>query len=120
MSAASRTGADLRGLYESLGLTQSDVCRLLGIRNVESLRRQCRGVSHIQPSTWATLDDLARRRDRMVDDILRRTEGMRTVTLPIYAGIHWETHFRNRVSTLAAWVLEGDGVAVRYELKDGD
>ncbi|NEG55441.1 hypothetical protein [Bifidobacterium platyrrhinorum] len=111
-----RTGADLKGLYESLGFSQADVCHLLGIRNAESLRRQCLGKSPIHPNTWKALDTLARKRDDQVDAILDKFKGCDEVTLPIYAGRKWETSFRNRVVTLAAWVLEGDGVTVHWRM----
>lgn len=117
---SARTGADLKGLYESLGLSQADTCHLLGIRNVESFRRQCNGTARIHDSTWETLDALARKRDMQVDALLAKIGDSEQVMLPIYAGRTWETAFRNRVVTLAAWVLQGEGVTVRYRLVAGD
>ena len=112
-----RTGADLLALYRSLGLTQGDVCALCGIKDPESVRRQTRGDHEIKPSTWFVLDAAARERDRQVDEILERERGKSEVLLPVWkGGRRWESNFLNQVSMLAAWVLQGEGVTVRFGL----
>lgn len=92
------------------------MCKLVGIKDVESLRRQVKDKARIYEKTWQILDRLAERRDREIDRLVEANKDKTHVTFPLWDGNHWEGEYRNSIVLTAAWILEGDGVEVRYKL----
>lgn len=110
-----RTGIDLLALYKTLGLSQGSVCKLVGIKDVESLRRQVKDKARIYEKTWQILDKLAEKRDREIDRLVEANKDKTHVTFPLWDGNHWEGEYRNSIVLTAAWILEGDGITVSYQ-----
>ena len=124
-----RTPAHFRALRETLGMSNADIARILGV-NEKSVHKWCFTVT-APDAAWDVLDERARVVQEWIDGLLRRASESgdgEELTVTVYPndevarqhGLRVPAAWHRAAAGIALLVLEGEGVRVRlaYPPKD--
>ncbi|MDF7665748.1 hypothetical protein [Bifidobacterium sp. ESL0745] len=113
-----RNGAAFRALYESLGLSQEDVRRILGLSDVKRIRERVHDIKDVRPEEWRAIKDLQRQAEDRADRLVAGCEGRERVALAYSTANTWKAKIHNLAIRLAARDLSDAGTEVELRLKD--